>query len=120
VLVIEDDPSTLELIEKVLEVEGLGAVLARNGAEGVSLARSVQPCAITLDLLMPEMDGWEVLDQLKSDPATRDIPVVIVSCVDRRGRGMRVRAEGYLTKPFGRKELVGMLREVMGGATPGM
>lgn len=114
VLVIEDDPAALELIQKVLKAEGLDAVLASNGAEGLRLARSVRPRVITLDLLMPEVDGWEVLEQLKSDPETRDIPVVILSCVDRKDRGQRMGADAYLVKPFDRRAFLGVLRRVMG------
>ncbi|HSH70498.1 MAG TPA: hybrid sensor histidine kinase/response regulator [Deferrisomatales bacterium] len=118
VLVIEDDPSALELIQKVLEAEGLEAVLASDGAEGLRLARSVCPRAITLDLLMPAVDGWEVLEELKADPATRDIPVVILSCVDRKDRGMRMGADAYLVKPIDRKEFVRVLHQVMAAAAP--
>lgn len=116
VLVIEDDPSALELIQKVLEAEGMEAVLASDGAEGLRLARSVCPRAITLDLLMPAVDGWEVLEELKADPTTRDIPVVILSCMDRKDRGLRMGADAYLVKPIDRKEFVRVLRQVM--ATP--
>ena len=118
VLVIEDDPSALELIQKVLEAEGLEALLAPDGTEGLRLARTLRPRAITLDLLMPGVEGWEVLEQLKSDPATRDIPVVIVSCMDRKDRGMRMGADAYLVKPIERKEFLRVLHRVMAAPAP--
>ena len=88
-------------------------MLAPDGAEGLRQARTIRPRAITLDLLMPEVDGWEVLEELKADPATRDIPVVILSCMDRKDRGMRAGADAYLVKPLDRKEFVRVLHQVM-------
>jgi len=106
VLVIEDDPPALELIQKVLESAGMDVLSARDGAEGLRLARERRPAAITLDLLMPRIDGWEVLAQLKADPITRAIPVVILSCLDRPEQGRRAGADAFLTKPLDRTELV--------------
>lgn len=113
VLVIEDDPSALELIQKVLESAGMQAVPARDGVEGLRLAREVQPAAITLDLLMPRVDGWAVLRELKADPATRAVPVVILSCMDRKEAGLRAGADAFLVKPLDRGELLGALRRLV-------
>ena len=113
VLLIEDDPSALILLRKMLEAEGMEVVAARDGAEGVALARSVGPSAITLDLLMPRADGWEVLQRLKADPATRHIPVMIVSCVDRKEEGRRMGADAYAVKPVERESFVRALRELV-------
>jgi signal transduction histidine kinase/CheY-like chemotaxis protein len=118
VLVIEDDPAALELIEKALGSEGLEAVPAADGAAGLQLARTLRPRAITLDLLMSTVDGWEVLAELKADPATRDIPVVILSCVDRKDRGLRAGADAYLVKPIDRKEFLRVLKQVMAASGP--
>ncbi|MHB8766434.1 MAG: ATP-binding response regulator [Deferrisomatales bacterium] len=112
ILVVEDDPSAMELILKVLEAEGMDAVPARDGVEGLALARQLQPSAITLDLLMPRVDGWELLESLKNDPETRDIPVVILSCVDREARGLRSGAAAYLVKPIDRDVLARTLRRL--------
>lgn len=116
VLVIEDDPSALELIRRVLETEGIETVPALDGAEGLDLAHRIAPSAITVDLLMPHVDGWEVLEKLKSDRETAGIPVVVVSCVDRQEKGKRLGADGYLVKPIDREELVGTVRRLIGGA----
>ncbi|MFU8858487.1 MAG: hybrid sensor histidine kinase/response regulator [Deferrisomatales bacterium] len=113
VLVIEDDPSALELIEKVLEAGGMTSVLTPRGEEGLRLARETRPAAITLDLLLPGMDGWKVLRELKADPATRNIPVAIVSCLDSRERGLRAGADAFLVKPLDRKELVRTLHRLV-------
>lgn len=114
VLVVEDDPSAQELLRKVLETEGMEAVIAVDGAEGLRLARELRPDAITLDLLMPRVDGWEFLERLKADPATRDIPVVVVSCVDRREEALKKGADAHLVKPLDREDLVATLRRVLG------
>ncbi len=114
VLVIEDDPSALELIQKVLEAAGMEPLPAQDGAEGLRLAREAAPTAITLDLLMPRVDGWEVLGRLKADPATRDIPVAILSCMDTKDQGLRAGAAAFLVKPVDRGELVKVLRRLVG------
>lgn len=115
VLVIEDDPAALELLRKVLELEGMETVLAHDGAEGLDLARRLRPAIVTLDLLMPRMDGWAVLKALKSDPATREIPVVVVSCVDRKEEARRLGADGYLVKPIDRETLAETVRRLARG-----
>ena len=79
VLAIDDDESVLDLLERSLEKEGFRVEKARSGEEGLRLAAELRPAAITLDVLMPEMDGWAVLDALKADPALSQIPVVIVT-----------------------------------------
>ncbi len=117
VLVIEDDPSALELIQKVLEAGGMTPLPAQHGEEGLRLAREApQPAAITLDLLMPQVDGWEVLDHLKRDPATRNIPVAIVSCLDSKERGLRAGADAFLVKPVDRGELLRTVRRLVGAS----
>jgi signal transduction histidine kinase/CheY-like chemotaxis protein len=113
VLVVEDDPSMLELIEKVLGAAGMEILCARDGEEGLRLARERRPAAITLDLLLPRVHGWDVLAQLKADPATQDIPVAIVSCLDRPERGARAGADAFLTKPLERAELVRTVRRLV-------
>ncbi len=114
VVVVEDDPSSRELLRKILETEGMEPVLAADGAEGLELVRNLRPDAVTLDLLMPRVDGWEFLEHLKTDPATRSIPVIVVSCVDRRERALRMGADAHLVKPVQKEEFVGVLRGVLG------
>ena len=99
VLVIDDDPATLELITRFLEREGFAVRTAPDGEAGLRLAAQVQPSVILLDVLMPRLDGWGVLSRLKADPALAAIPVVVVSFVDERGLGYSLGAAEYLTKP---------------------
>jgi signal transduction histidine kinase/CheY-like chemotaxis protein len=109
VLVVDDDPNALDLIGRTLQGAGLRVVTAGNGPEALRLARSLLPSAITLDVIMPDMDGWEVLRQLKADPATRNIPVVMVSMTDDRSVGYALGATEFLTKPVQRGQLVRLL-----------
>jgi CheY-like chemotaxis protein len=84
-------------------------VTASDGREALRLARSLHPAAITLDVLMPGMDGWEVLRELKDDPETRDIPVIMVTMTDDRELGFALGATEFLTKPVDRGRLVKLL-----------
>jgi CheY-like chemotaxis protein len=85
---------------------------ASNGAEGLRLARELKPSAITLDIVMPETDGWQVLHGLKADPETREIPVLLLSVVDQKDLGYRLGAADYLLKPFERDDLLAALHRV--------
>jgi signal transduction histidine kinase/DNA-binding response OmpR family regulator/HAMP domain-containing protein len=100
VLVIDDDPTIRHMLETYLQQEGYRVVLAGSGAEGMRLAREYQPTCITLDVLMPEEDGWDVLGRLKNDPATRDIPVIMLTIMEERNRGFALGATEYVTKPI--------------------
>ncbi|MBI5015271.1 MAG: response regulator [Deltaproteobacteria bacterium] len=121
VLVIEDDPSALELLRKLIEAAGMEVLVASGGTEGLQAARRERPSVVTLDLLMPHVDGWQVLAELKADPETRSIPVVIVSCLDRREEGLRRGAAAFVVKPIVREDFIRTLRLVTGagsGAAP--
>jgi signal transduction histidine kinase/DNA-binding response OmpR family regulator len=109
VLVIEDDPPAAELLVRQLEGAGYRTQVARTGTAAVAMARELQPAAITLDILLPELDGWEVMTRLKRDAATCDIPVVVVSVVDNPELGMALGALDYFVKPIDGKELVARL-----------
>jgi PAS domain S-box-containing protein len=106
VLVVEDDPHAAELIARHLRFAGLGVEVARDARAAIKGARERRPAAITLDILMPGIDGWAVLGTLKNDPATRDIPTVVVSVTDERGRSAVLGASDYLVKPIVREELL--------------
>jgi PAS domain S-box-containing protein len=106
VLVIDDDPEACEIIAHHLKRDGFEVVVAHSGAEGLERAREIRPAAITLDVVMPEMDGWSVLSALKADDALHDIPVVMVSMVDDKTTGYTLGATSYLTKPVGREQLL--------------
>jgi PAS domain S-box-containing protein len=109
VLVVEDDIQAAELIAGHLRAAGLSVAFARNGDEAVSLAMELRPCAITLDILMPGVNGWTVLPRLKRSPVTAEIPVVIVSVVEERSRGLILGACDYLVKPITRDALLNAL-----------
>jgi signal transduction histidine kinase/DNA-binding response OmpR family regulator len=109
VLVIDDDPNALDLIGRTLQGAGVRVVTASDGQEALRLARTLHPAAITLDVMMPGMDGWAVLEALKADPETRDIPVVMVTMTDDRALGTALGATEFLTKPVQRRELVRLL-----------
>jgi len=109
VLVIDDDPNALDLLGRTLQGAGVRVVTASDGREALRLARSLHPVAITLDVMMPGMDGWEVLRELKADPDTRDIPVIMVTMTDDRSLGYALGATEFLTKPVERDQLVQLL-----------
>ena len=110
VLVVDDEKTTRELIARGLEKEGFRPMVAASGEEALQLARERKPDVISLDVLMPGMDGWMVLRALKADPLTAPIPVVMVSMLDDRDIGHALGASDYLTKPFDRQKLVAALR----------
>ncbi|HEV3363276.1 MAG TPA: response regulator [Acidimicrobiia bacterium] len=109
-LVIEDDERSAELLRIFLEEAGFSVTVAVDGQDGLKAARRLRPAAIILDLLLPHVSGWDVLTELKGDQALADIPVIIVSMVDERGKGYALGAAGYLVKPVQRDELLGTLR----------
>jgi CheY-like chemotaxis protein/anti-sigma regulatory factor (Ser/Thr protein kinase) len=109
VLVIDDDRHARDLLRRNLESQGLAVILASGGEEGMELARTHQPGIITLDVMMPGIDGWAVLSRLKADPATRDIPVVMVSMVAEDGVGASLGAVGHLRKPVNREQLKALI-----------
>src|SRR5204863_9405579 len=109
-LVIDDDPTARELMKRYLTKEGFQVALAASGEEGLHLARELHPAAITLDVMMPGMDGWAVLSALKADPTLADIPVIMLTMVDDRNLGYALGASDYLTKPVDRERLIAVLR----------
>jgi signal transduction histidine kinase/DNA-binding response OmpR family regulator len=109
VLVIDDERATHDLLERELAARGYRVVHAAGGREGVRLAREVRPDAITLDIIMPEFDGWAVLRELKADPDLRGIPVVLVTVLGDREMGYALGAADYLTKPVDADALLRVL-----------
>jgi len=100
VLVIDDDTTVLDILRRSLNRDGFRVETAPDGISGLARARKLHPDIITLDVMMPGMDGWEVLAALKEDPETANIPVIVVSIVDERGLGFSLGAADYLTKPL--------------------
>jgi signal transduction histidine kinase/CheY-like chemotaxis protein len=111
VLVIDDDPVTQELMKSFLTKEGYQVTVVSCGEDGLGLARRLRPDVITLDVAMPNMDGWSVLSKLKGDPILADIPVVILTMVDDKSTGYALGAAEYLIKPIDRERLVAIIRK---------
>jgi GAF domain-containing protein/CheY-like chemotaxis protein/HAMP domain-containing protein len=109
VLVIDDEAAARELIQRFLAREGFRVVTAGGGEEGLRLARELSPDVITLDVMMPGVDGWAVLSALKADPGLADIPVIMLTIVDDRNLGYALGASDYLTKPVDRERLATVL-----------
>jgi CheY-like chemotaxis protein len=112
VLVIDDDPDARELIRRLLTREGYRVETASDGDDGLRLAKDLRPTAITLDVLMPTMDGWAVLTALKSDPALAGIPVVMVTITSDRTLAYALGATDFLTKPIERDRLRAVLHRL--------
>jgi PAS domain S-box-containing protein len=112
VLVIDDDPVVADLLRRTLVKDGYRVEYASSGEMGLQLARQLRPDAITLDVMMPGMDGWQVMTHLKSDPETADIPVILLSIVDDRNTGFALGATEYITKPFDRDRLAAVLARI--------
>jgi CheY-like chemotaxis protein/anti-sigma regulatory factor (Ser/Thr protein kinase) len=100
VLVIDDDASMHEIIQRHLAKEGFAHIMARDGAEGLRLAKGLKPDLITLDVMMPGMDGWTVLKALKQDPETANIPVVMLTLLGEKSLGFALGADDYVLKPL--------------------
>jgi GAF domain-containing protein/CheY-like chemotaxis protein len=111
VLVIDDEAAVRDLMQRFLAREGFRVVTASSGEEGLRQARDLRPDAITLDVMMPGMDGWAVLSALKADPDVADIPVIMLTIVDDKNLGYALGAADYLTKPIDRERLVTVLKQ---------
>ena len=105
ILVIDDDAEACEIIKRFLEKDGFSVVTATSGEDGLRLAHQLQPVAITLDVMMPDMDGWSVLRALKVDPVLHNVPVVMLTMLDDKSKGYTLGANDYLTKPVDRDQL---------------
>jgi signal transduction histidine kinase/CheY-like chemotaxis protein len=111
VLVIDDDADVRDMVERRLTKEGFYVVTAQGGVEGLRLARELRPRAITLDVMMPGMDGWSVMSVLKATPELADIPVVLLTIVSDKNLGYSLGAADYLVKPINRERLAAVLRK---------
>ncbi len=116
VLVIDDDPVILELLRVNFEIEGFDVVCASNGEEGLRLAHSAAPDVVISDIMMPRRDGLQLLSDLKADPGTEDLPVILLSAKAQKSevqQGLDMGADDYITKPFDPLELIDRLNAVM-------
>ena len=113
VLVVEDDPAAAKLLSIYLMEAGFSVEVVADGDAGFEKAKTLRPALITVDILIPKSDGWELLARLKADQATASIPVVVVSIVDERGRGFSLGAADYLLKPVDGEVLVRVIQRVV-------
>ncbi len=111
VLVVDDDSSVRSLLTRTLENEGYRVISAGNGVDALALARQHRPQAITLDVMMPKLDGWGALRALKADVELRDIPVIMVTVLNERGMAIPLGAADFVTKPVDRQRLTAILRD---------
>jgi adenylate cyclase len=109
VLVIDDDATVRDLMRRFLSREGFDVVTASGGREGLELARELHPSVITLDVFMPDMDGWSVLQALKQDAVLSRIPIILMTISDEKQKGFTLGASGYLSKPVDRTRLAELL-----------
>jgi PAS domain S-box-containing protein len=112
VLVIDDDPQVHDMVRRLLANAAYRTVFARSGEEGIQMARKQRPTAITLDALMPVMDGWAVLSFLKADAELASIPVIMLTIVDDRNLAYSLGADEFLTKPIDRERLISALARI--------
>jgi CheY-like chemotaxis protein len=119
VLVVDDDDVIRQLITVNLELEGFDVVTAVDGQDALDKVKDAQPRVITLDVMMPRLDGWEAAARLRSDPETAHIKVILLSARAQEAdlqRGERIGVDAYLTKPFDPDELIDLVRRLMGEA----
>jgi len=112
ILIVEDDRTSARLLSTYLTDAGYTIEFAVNGQEAVSKAKLLKPDLITLDIIMPEKDGWDVISELKMDPATKDIPVIITSSLEEKEKGFALGAAGYITKPVERESFEEILNKI--------
>jgi CheY-like chemotaxis protein/anti-sigma regulatory factor (Ser/Thr protein kinase) len=117
ILAIDDDPNVLILLRQNLEDEGYYVVGALNADEGIRKAKEIHPFAVTLDIMMPQKDGWAVLNDLKADPITRDIPIIVLSIIDNKELGFSLGAFDYLVKPFEKEAIMAAFKRIPGVLT---
>ena len=118
IVCIEDEPEMIELIRLILSRRGFDVHGAPGGKEGLEMVREMHPDLVLLDLMMPEMDGWEVYQQMKADASTRDIPVIVVTAraqnIDKV-LGLHIaKVDDYIAKPFGPQELMDSVEKILG------
>ena len=118
VVCIEDEPEMIDLVRLILGRRGFLVIGANGGIEGLETVRQEKPDLVLLDLMMPDMDGWEVYQQIKADPELRDIPVVVVTAKAQsidKVLGLHIaKVDDYITKPFGPQELLESVEKLLG------
>lgn len=117
VVCIEDEPEMIDLVRLILGRRGFSVIGANGGVEGLETVRREEPDLVLLDLMMPDMDGWEVYQQMKADPTLREIPVVVVTAKAQsidKVLGLHIaKVDDYITKPFGPQELLESVEKIL-------
>jgi DNA-binding response OmpR family regulator len=117
IICIEDEPEMIDLIQLILSRRGFEVIGASGGKEGLQLVRDMHPDLVLLDLMMPDMDGWEVYQQMKAEESTRNIPVIIVTAKAQnidKVLGLHIaKVDDYIAKPFGPQELVESVERIL-------
>jgi CheY-like chemotaxis protein len=120
VVCVEDEPEMIDLVRLILGRKGYNVIGANGGIEGLETVRREVPDLILLDLMMPDMDGWEVYQQIKADPGLREIPVIVVTAKAQsidKVLGLHIaKVDDYITKPFGPQELLESVEKILGEA----
>lgn len=121
VVCIEDEPEMIDLVKLILSRKGFDVSGARSGQEGLQLIERLRPDLVLLDLMMPDMDGWEVYQRMKANPALNQIPVIVVTAkaqsIDKM-LGLHIaKVDDYLTKPFGPSDLLNSVEKVLSRGT---
>lgn len=118
VVCIEDEPEMIDLVRLILGRRGFEVTGANGGLEGLEIVKRERPDLVLLDLMMPDMDGWEVYQRIKSDEALREIPVVVVTAKAQsidKVLGLHIaKVDDYITKPFGPQELLESVEKILG------
>lgn len=118
VVCVEDEPEMIDLVRLILGRKGYEVIGANGGIEGLETVRREKPDLILLDLMMPDMDGWEVYQQIKADPGLREIPVIVVTAKAQsidKVLGLHIaKVDDYITKPFGPQELLESVDKILG------
>ena len=121
VVCIEDEPEMIDLVKLILGRKGFDLVGAVGGREGLETVRRLKPDLVLLDLMMPDMDGWEVYQQMKADDELKDVPVIVVTAKAQsidKVLGLHIaKVDDYVTKPFGPQELLQSVNKVLGLST---
>lgn len=120
ILAVDDVPSIVRLVEATLSNRGFYVITATDGLEALKMAKTEKPDLIVLDVMMPQLNGWEVRERLRADASTKDIPIVFLSAVgefESQLKGLQDGLEDYLTKPFTPAELGGIVERILNPAT---
>jgi two-component system phosphate regulon response regulator PhoB len=117
ILIVEDEPKNMTLTRDMLKISGYETIEAVDGRQGVEKAKSARPDLILMDIMMPKMDGYAACREIKADPATKNIPVIMLTAVGydlNKKLAKQMGAEGYVTKPFSRQQLVDAIILLLG------